>query len=278
MPKVHLPLVSHRPWSPSKAELAGKCPLAFKYRYVDKVKTDVRSPPAEIGKAVHRVQELVLKGEDVKEAYSTMLKEHEEKLTEDEIEKTRTFTAAVLSFQDKLQRFIERYPAKGVLLEKYWAINPDFQPCDPQDPDAMIRGVVDLGLVLENGMVIIIDHKTGRMKSLDSFGVQLDTYAIMASSHMEDVKGVQCALHFMAHDKIVWGQPKTRKYIVDVLRPWLTKYLNDKAERVKAFSPREGRHCSWCDYRSICPEKVKKDVEGGENSGDGRSGEEGTVA
>lgn len=257
---IHLPLLDHSPWSPSKADLAGRCGLAFKYRYVDKVKGGPRGAPAKIGVTVHRAQELVFEGVPVKDALSQAVEDVDEVLTHKEEEKVRTFAQSLLDFKTKVDMFVERYPAKELFLERKWAVMPDFTPCDFFDPDGMIRGIVDMGILLENGYLVIIDHKSGRLRPMSYYGTQLDVYAVMSHAYFPEIKGVQCALNFMASDKVLWGKPKNSKFVVDVLRPWLIKYLNGRATSVAEFSARTGPHCKWCDYRGDCPEQVSNGV------------------
>jgi len=235
--------------------MAARCGLAFKYRYIDKVKGGPRGTPAKVGVTVHRAQELVFEGIRVKEALAQAIVDVEEDLTHKEEEKVRTFATSLISFKAKVARFTERFPAKEVFLERKWAVTPDFVPCDFFDPEGMVRGIVDMGILLENGYLIIIDHKSGRLRPMTYYGTQLDVYSIMSHAHFPEVKGVQCALNFMANDQVKWGKPKTAEYITQVLRPWLIKYLNDRASSVASFAAKLGTHCKWCDYRDICPDR-----------------------
>ena len=256
MTKTRLPLLDYSPWSPSKADMAARCGLSFKYRYLDKIKGGPRGTPAKVGVTVHRAQELVFEGVRVKEALAQAIEDVDEVLTHKEKEKIRTFASSLTTFKKKVDAFTQRYPAKEVFLEQKWAVTEDFTPCDFFDTNGMIRGIVDMGILLENGYAVIIDHKSGRMHPMSYFGTQLDIYSVMAHAYYPEVKGVQCALNFMARDQVEWGKPKSTKFIVEVLRPWLIKYLNDRAEAVASYSARLGTHCKWCDYRDICPEQV----------------------
>lgn len=240
------------------------CGLSFKYRYIDRLEGAPRGAPAKIGVTVHRAQELVFDGVRVKEALAQAIEDVDEELTHAEVEKVRTFAQSLSDFKEKVDKFTAMYPAKEVFLEKKWGIRPDFSPCEFFDNDGMIRGIVDMGILLENGYLVIIDHKSGRLRPMSYYGSQLDIYAVMAHAHYPEVKGVQCALNFMAHDQVEWGKPKSAQFIVEVLRPWLIKYLNDRAQGLEEFPARVGNHCRWCDYRDVCPEQVSDG--NGENS------------
>lgn len=248
-----LPLLKYAAWSPSKASLAGNCPLAFKYRYIDKVPTGPKNKYARIGVLVHRVQELVLMGESLDAAYDKAFEETEDAFTHKEIEEARSFAHNVKDFLNRINKFKESNPVKDTQLESKWAITADFKSCDFKDADSALRGVVDLAFVMKNGYVIIIDHKTGRMRPIEYYKTQLNFYTVMALSRFPDLKGVQCALHYVAPGKLIWSEPAKPKFIRDVLQPWLIGYLNKKAERADTQTAAPGNQCKWCDYGNICP-------------------------
>jgi len=248
----HLPLVKYGPWSPSKASLAATCALAFKYRYIDKVATGPKGSAAIVGVTVHRAQELVLQGVHVAEALSTAITESESDLTHKDKEKVKTFAQPLIDFDERIRVFKSNYPVKHVLLENKWAVTKDYEACDFADERGIIRGIVDMSLVLESGHVIIIDHKTGRVRPATYYTTQLHFYTVMALAHFPDLKGVQCALHYVAHSKLEWSNPVKPSYIKDVLQPWLIDYLNKKSVKADTPDATVGKHCDWCDFRTIC--------------------------
>jgi ATP-dependent exoDNAse (exonuclease V) beta subunit len=160
--KKQLPLLEHAPWSPSKADLAGKCPLAFKYRYVDKIKPEEKNTYAKVGTVVHRAQELVLLGTHVDESFATAIKE-EPSLTTTEIETVKTFIEPVINFKKRIDSFAQKHPIKEMLTEQQWSITPTFDGCEFFNDAGMMRGIIDLAMRLENDHLIILDHKTARL-------------------------------------------------------------------------------------------------------------------
>jgi putative RecB family exonuclease len=252
--KKHLPLLDYAPWSPSKADLASKCGLAFKYRYIDKVETGPKGPASKIGTAVHKIQELVLEGTKLATAVDQALLTSSDGFTHSETEQVLTFSQSVLDFCERIDTFKVKHPVAETLIECKWAITADFEPCDFFDDAGILRGVVDFGLLLTSGHLIIIDHKSGKLRPIKNYGTQLDMYAIMGQVHNPDIKGVQCAINFMAYDELVWSEPKSSSYVKTVLRPWLLDFLNTKSNSIAGYNPRAGYYCKWCDFRNICPE------------------------
>jgi hypothetical protein len=234
--------------------MAATCSLAFKYRYVDKLETGPKGAAAAIGVAAHKAQELHLAGIKIGQALDEAIDESKDVLTENEIEKVKSFAYAIESFTKKIDDFKVKHKVAEVLVEKKFAITPDFQPCDFFDERGMLRGVVDFCLLLESGHAVIIDHKTGKPRPIDYYGAQLDTYAVMAKVHYPELKGVQYALHFMASSEIVWAPPKSATHVVDVLYPWLLNYVIQRENFVKTYVAKPGFYCKWCDYRNVCPE------------------------
>lgn len=244
--------MTYAPWSPSKASLAAQCGKAFKLRYIDKIKGEGQSTAARIGNVAHRVQELALQGTSVSEAIKEATAENTE-LTHSETETVKTFAEAVGIFLGKINTFGHQHPIKETHTEIALAITPDFKSCDYKDPEAMIRGIVDVALLLDSNHLIIIDHKSGKKHAMSKFATQLNIYTIMGYAHFPDVKGVQTAINFMAHDaEVKWAAARTPKYIEDVLQPWLTKYLTTKVQKLKTFDANITPLCGWCDYRQIC--------------------------
>ncbi len=262
----------YAPWSVSKAKLALQCPLAFKNRYIDHAPGLPRGLPAAIGVVVHRAQELVLGCEHtVEQALEQAIDEGKGELPESAYKTVRGFSEGLTQFAGRIEALCAKYPVEDILVEKKWAIREDFTPCDFDDPEAMMRGVVDFALVLRSGEVLVIDHKTGKKRSLDFYRRQLDTYSVLALSHLPKLKTVQCALHYLAPRKIDWAGITRPAHIATLLRPSLTRYLAWCAERAATQDARPGWHCRWCDYRQTCAYREIPNVESG--VGDDRSGE-----
>jgi ATP-dependent exoDNAse (exonuclease V) beta subunit len=272
--KLALPVLDHAPWSPSKLDLAARCPKAFKFRYVDKIKTSTKGSAAKIGTTAHKAQELSIEGASTKEAFEQAIQQYSSELTNAEVEQVNSFAPAVDEFNSFLARFKSKYNVKAIYAEKEWAIDADFKACSYADKAAMIRGIVDLVIILDNGQAVIIDHKSGKKKPVESYATQLDTYAILALAHHPEIKAVQCAIHFMAHEKVEWYVLRRRDDIQSLLHPWLVGLLNKRTEGLRDYLPIVKRWtCGWCDFLKVCPEGNQQD---GEREG-GRSDEKGSV-
>lgn len=251
---IHLPVMTHAPWSPSKASLAGQCTKAFNLRYIEKVKGLESGTAAKVGNAVHRAQELVIDGTSALVALDQALEE-DDKLTSTEQEQVKGFADSVQMFLGKLNEFGQKYPVKEKFTEMKWAIKADYSACDYWDDEAMIRGIVDVALLLDNDHLIVLDHKSGKKRPVSKYAQQLDIYTVLGYAKFPHVKGVQTAINFMAYDaEIKWAPIRTAQYIETVLQPWLTKYISDKVQKLETIRPTITPLCGWCDYRQICEE------------------------
>lgn len=168
--------------------------------------------------------------------------------------------------------------AKGIdefFLEHRTAIGVDYelQPFDVEketapgvftrvsNSDALIRGVVDFGFIA-NGVYVVIDHKTGKVKKLDDYADQLRLYMLFALAEHPDVEGVQCGINHVRRPKVDWCPPRAKHEIEREVKPWLGHHLNrldiklrmiDEGQRRAKISPL----CNWCDFvdgPGLCPE------------------------
>jgi hypothetical protein len=263
---THLNVLKYSPWSPSKASLAGQCGKAFKYRYIDRAEGLGQSSVARIGNVAHRFQERVLEGAAIEAAVNTALAEFPE-LTHAETETIKAFTSSVHKFQEKMDKFARIHPVRELCLELPLAITSNYKACDYKDASTMIRGIADVVLLLEDDQVIIIDHKSGKKRPVSKYATQLDIYTVMAYAKFPQAKGVQAAIHFMAHDaEVKWASYRTAHYIETVLQPWLTGYLEKRIANLAHFGATITPLCGWCDYRNICEDWQRHGESGSKNT------------
>lgn len=220
-----------------------KCPLAFKYRYVDKIKSTL---PERInlvfGDAVHKSLEFAFKtSPDFPETEKVLEKFRElfpPKDKETEI------------FSQKGEKILRDYLSKNkpqdfetIDLEKMFSIIID---------DFEITGKIDRVDILPDSTFEIIDYKTGKMASLLDLkkNPQLAIYQIAALEmwNPQKVSSSFIYLEYGGH-KLDISHPKER----------LEEFRDSLKEQVKAirgdkeFKPNPSGLCPYCDYENICP-------------------------
>ena len=240
------------PWSVSKAKLVRTCPLAFHYKYREK-RPEPPSLITRVGVGAHAVLEHVERGEPVPDALAHAVAEHG--LSEPEIAGMQRFLGGIERFADTLVRFRADTPIHRELCEEKLGLRADLVPTKFFADDVFFRGAWDLGFVLADQRVALIDHKTARKKALRWYAEQLRCYAIMALAHFPALRKVCSAVHFIGDAEVVWAPAHSAEEIRDRLRAWFVGWLNDSADRASRPDPQPvvSKFCSFCGYRPICP-------------------------
>lgn len=247
-------LLKFAPWAPSKADRAVQCGLAFKYKYVDKIKTEQKSTAARAGVAIHKALELMLAEKISADTAIARTLDIYKDLLHTEKETLYGLAENLEFFIGKVKKLNSQHKIHEQFTELKMAATPHFGSCNFFNNKGLIRGVLDLVLVLENGYLIIVDHKSGKLKELSNFIKQLDIYAVIAYANFPEIKGVQSALNFVSYDHVLWGPKRTAQQIQQVLQPWLETYLKDCTDNLENFPAKISKLCGWCDYQERCPE------------------------
>lgn len=245
---------NHGPWSISKLDVAKNCALRFKYKYIDKEREpEVSDGRGRVGKAAHLALELTLKGQDLSRAMKKAA--IDEKLTTTEADDLLAYKANVIDFLDRYAKYKEKHQATGQFVEKRFGLTEDFKPAAFFGKDVFFRGVIDLGVLLPDEVMIIIDHKSGQRYSVNKYASQLKSYAIAGIAMNPKTTGVQTALHWVKDKAIDWAKFTSREEIENKLKPWLVEYINNCTETivVDAPQPNKGPWCTFCGYKAKCP-------------------------
>jgi CRISPR/Cas system-associated exonuclease Cas4 (RecB family) len=257
LPPIPEHVLKNGPWSISKAGTIEKCSLQYDFKYgPNKIKEVKPSDESRLGVAVHTALEYALTGTAVKLAFQIAADEKE--LTTDEVEQLQAFFDQVDRFVKKMLILRQKQGVmpQNVLIEKQWALTPDFKGTgffDKRLPP-FFRGVVDYALITRGNDVIIIDHKSGKQKDLSYYETQFRSYALMALAHIPELRGVQTAINFIQTDKLEWNPYVKASVIRETYMPWLIEHLTKCCEGLLAPPvAKKGWYCDWCGYKPICP-------------------------
>lgn len=241
--------------SESRRVLAGRCWEAFYHRYAEKLQ-DKATPSAERGRAAHlALQALVLEMLKMKKLIKSTGREVKV-FAEEACRKELTPVLQPKGVLDEISPMV-RYGLLGFDPADYDIIIPEMEfDFEIDESGHRLRGKIDLFLVRKDGVVVIVDYKTG--SPYDAEGdIQLATYALAARDKGYKADQIQCCLKFLG-DK----QVKITSFSDDYLDYVLTLH-QDHCEEVDrrlavgqdAFPAKPTWFCEWCAYKGACSRK-----------------------
>jgi CRISPR/Cas system-associated exonuclease Cas4 (RecB family) len=241
----------HAPWSTSKVKTALRCTQEFHYRYVEKIAELRVGPELRIGKAVHAALEGVLERKPFPEVLSEA---RTELLDDDERARFDTLAIAVGKFGERIESFRARRKVRSEWVEHKLAVRTDLSGTLFHAKDAFFRGVWDAGFVFDDGILAVVDHKTGMRRPAGEFADQLEGYATLAAAHLQDVKRVWLGVHFVAEADMEWTAPVGTTEVRAAFAPRLFALIERAAENVAGPPvPQVTNYCNYCGYRPLCP-------------------------
>lgn len=272
--KVDLTPEGLAPWSYSKMKTLRKCPFQFYLKYILKLKPDEPPPISlvtEVGKAAHLIIENVIMGKSITDSYKIARQEFiDKKLIKPSEwnEHVETLEMSITKFREKLDAFEINNPVKRYIQELKVAVTRGWEPTTfwgSEERPAYFRGVVDLIIQLDNGDLVIIDHKTGApaIMGLKNFQDQLDTYKVLFHYGIESITGAQAGIHFIKDGELKLGEYHDIKEIEGNLRKRLQFQIEGAIDFVKElgyFKHISNSGCQYCDFREACKGKTAEMV------------------
>jgi putative RecB family exonuclease len=245
----------YAPWSISKLNAAAQCPHLFHLKYVDKpemVATPM-SVDAMIGTAVHRMVEFALQGHAVAKAYKAAIVGTQ--LVTAELERVRAFMPAITVFIRRLTLYRQHHNVQTPILEKKWSVSFDGAPLGFWDRSGFLRGAVDLhALFAAKPYALLLDHKSGKAKPLDSYTWQFKAYSLLLKAHNPQIEKVQTGINHLFTESIDMSAGLTDVRDVGGMVNAFVVYANEQTRLTyNHLQTRKGPLCGWCDFKPICP-------------------------
>ncbi len=252
-----MPVYSH-----SRLSSWENCPLQYRYRYIDRLRTGFQSIEAFVGKCVHEVLEGLYR--DLERARSGGAEPYVAQF--DRIWDAK-YTPNVRVIRPDLDAGY--YRAIGArCVRSYWeqyypfAIDPGKiiglemkveLALDPQRRYRMI-GFVDRVQHAEPGVIEIHDYKTSASLPREGslrFDRQLPLYEMALRERFPQTNEVRLIWHFLVHDA-EFVERRTARDLDRVKRTCIS--LIQTVERARDFPAKKGPLCAWCEYQETCPE------------------------
>lgn len=267
--------ISLGPWSMSKLKVLDKCPFQFYLKYILKIKVPEsiaeKDDPlsANVGSAAHRILEHTLLGRNVLESFASTKKEYSpSKLTEAQWEAhVVPLELNITAFKDRIDALALKHPVKRVLTELRMGVTREWVGTGFFSEDVWYRGVIDLIIMLGNGDIIIIDHKTGggAFSSIRPFEDQLNSYKVLFHHGVNQIDGAQSGIHFIQAGDVKMAQYHGKDEIEGKLRrnmEWSVHCAIDKTVEDGFFKHRRGPYCKWCEFDRLgCKSGELKELE-----------------
>ncbi|MBQ6512409.1 PD-(D/E)XK nuclease family protein [Methanobrevibacter sp.] len=231
--------------SKSKVNSYLKCPLEFKFQYIDEIEVPENKYMA-LGSDVHLIAEKFTEkfGDDICDidTYNELLK------IAHDLDMEYDLTAHI----DNLSTFFDE-----MFVENDYSLfsNEEYL----LDEENRFSGICDIILEDENNELVVIDYKTGRSSSFSKYRLELCYYKLLVEN-VYDRKVSAVGIFFTKNGKLrlldVCDEDNKRKYLnqneineaVDTLRK-VRKDINNGI-----FPRRRQFLCKYCTYSDLCDE------------------------
>jgi putative RecB family exonuclease len=246
-----------RSLSPSRVTSFTDCPLAFRFRAIDRI-PEAPSPHATKGTLVHRVLERLVWEHAAGDRTPAVAAAELDRAWADLVDDPR-FGSLEL---DEGARAAFRADA-AQLVENYFAL---------EDPDAVeavgvevsleadlgglrLRGIIDRLDRMEDGTLVVVDYKTGRAPSPrfergKLTGVHL--YALLCELALGAVP-VEVRLLHLREPVVITAYPSPQTLRGQRQRTMAVWHAIERACEHADFQPRPSGLCAYCSYQPLCP-------------------------
>ena len=202
-------------WSYSGYTDYCKCPLLAKFKRIDKLKTP-GSVAMDRGTHIHQI-------------------------AQDYVEKK------VRSIPNELKLFSSAFKMlrnQNTECELEWGFNASWQPCDYMGKDIWLRVKTDAIFGKQDGTLVVIDHKTGRI--YDHHRDQLRLYALAAMLRNPAAPKVIAQDWYLDQDAMT-EETFYAEQMPSLKAEWDRKVFPMLHDTI--FPARPGPHCNYCHFR-----------------------------
>ncbi|WP_051274172.1 MULTISPECIES: RecB family exonuclease [Arsenicicoccus] len=246
--------------SPSRAADFMQCPLLYRFRVIDRLPEPPSSAAAR-GTLVHSVLERLF---DVPAPERTL--EHAASLVGPQWEALlaeRPELAELIGDGEEATELTAWLTSATSLVERWFGLEDptDLEPAERElylecDLDGLLlRGYVDRLDVAPNGMIRVVDYKTGRSPSVLFEGkalFQMKFYALVLW-RLRGVVPSMLQLVYLGNAEIVRYQPDEADLRATERKLKALWQAIVRAAETGDWRPNKSRLCDWCAHRDICP-------------------------
>jgi CRISPR/Cas system-associated exonuclease Cas4 (RecB family) len=221
-------------WSFSRQRDYAVCPEFFKHKYIDKLEESVNDAMIR-GTLIHNLAEDYVLG------YTQKRDDKNRKIGPKK--KVTTLAPELSQFEDEF-KMLRKVKAQVELMLTYtkdWA-----EQCEWTDWNrAWVRVKVDAMYVRKDNVLVLIDHKTGRIKT--EHREQLSLYAIAGFLDQLNIKKVSTELWYIDHGQIV-DEEYSRDQLDALISIWSKRTKGLLTDTTFKPTPSD-ESCKYCPYK-----------------------------
>lgn len=247
--------------SPSRAGDFMTCPLLYRFRAIDQLPEEP-SPDAVRGTVVHKVLEELFDlpaADRTPERAGQMLPTAWERLLEEEPALGEMFDEAT-----RAPDVTSWLSSCVTVLSRYFTLE-DPRRLEPAEREVYVEALLESGLLLRgfidrldvapNGMIRVVDYKTGRSPSpmFEARALfQMKFYAL-ALWRARGVVPTVLQLVYLGNGEILRYEPDEQDLRATERKVTAVWRAIRRAEETGDWRPSPSRLCDWCSHQALCP-------------------------
>lgn len=241
----------------SALETFKRCPLKFKFQYVDKIRTP-KSKDALFGTLLHSALKILHEPGLIIPTEEDILKFISDKwdssIYSSEQESALNFAQAVKIMKDY---YAKNYPSQFTVL----ALETMFEvPLPVAGQQHLLTGKIDRVDKTEDGLLEVIDYKTTKkMPSQDAVDkdLQLAVYHLGVANRwptlVKEERPLKTSLYFLKHGEKL-SSTRTAENLAETKESITRDFeIIDKAFKESQFPATPNVLCDWCEFQRHCP-------------------------
>ena len=248
------------PYSHSRLSSYEKCPLQYRFRYIDRIKRDTKSIEAFLGNRVHEALERLYRGRMTSRILplDAIIAGFQKSWDEN-------FSDKITIVKTALGPTHYRDVGVACLTKFYHRHHPfdDGTTLGLEEPITLaldvegrytLNGYIDRLVRLDRGVFEIHDYKTssGWLPSASDLrrDRQLTIYRMAVAKRFPEAREIRLVWHYLVpgqtfrSDRTPEEIERQRRQIIGLI---------DTIESAREFPARVSALCDWCEYRDICP-------------------------
>ena len=245
--KQPLPAVPEHPvLSASAIETYDKCPLKYQLVYIDNIPETAEKPQLVFGNIIHQVLEYFHHDNlHTERELLDLLERFWQSEGFDYESREISFKKQGVDLLKRYYRYIQANPPEVLQTEYKFKFELNF---------CTIIGKIDRIDRIADGLKVV-DYKTGKTVTKPQNSLQLAVYCLYLTQHTTgELLGLpaQASLLFLRES----DQPEHSHSFSGVELEGFKAQINHVVEGIKnrEFEFKKGRHCDWCDYKTLlCP-------------------------